>query len=1001
MNIANNNYMKIVYVVMVSAIVLSQGLDSYRSTTVSNLEYHQREDGYSAHTPSGNSGGIYPNGTGPVIFLDGVLIGGFQNEQLKVTGSIYTNGLVNGTIQNGQLNQNSSTRIFKIRKNFSNLTDEQLNQEVMQSTEKCNCVVERQNKGIIAIEEYSSWPDSSILVDGTTDSHLAPSLSQTGNIWDNRAGDVNLPSYARDYDRFDLWDMDDVVIDFGDSSLSWEYYSGWLHTDSIDGSATFGEPVYQPFAAYRIKYSTGDTLRLFAGFWDTNGDGHWSVNSEVDEAGETVFDWVCPTYGSEAWEPIYLIQGYDTDGNEVSYDPAQEATYIQMQLNPTSEQEGFDALNLAANSTWGDAAGDFNYPFMTAALLGAYYGPNEAGSYVEGSPEGATSSLPQAGHYDKFGNVLTVDHYYKFSTSKDTTITLDSSGLVTDYDRTLIKNRYMEDWLNWPAHLGAPFYDIDNDGIYEPLEGETPGYADADEVIWYVATDADAAVTSSLYGSEPIGIELQFTVFSYDHPETLLKESVFKRVRIINKSTNLTSENGDDLTDAYISLWSDPDVGDYTNDLVGVDTSLSMMFAYNGDSVDGDFAALDLAPPSVGYTFIHGPKVQGSSTDTAIFDFKKVPYYKNLPASSFGYFIAGGAYSDPGPYGDSEAAREYYNLMRGFAPIDDLDNPTAWVDSYGNPTKFPFAGDPVSGTGDLDTNPSDRRMLINSGPFTLAVGDTQDVLFSVTGGLGDNYLSSISQLNENAFAAKEFSASLVETLTNPTPDTTVQYITWYPGDTDHNGVVDEYDIISIGMYFHNTITALDSSGGSFAWSARNSIQGFDINDILMADVNGDGIVDERDVVGIGLNWGNTYSSSNMMFLWDDLDIYGLSDEKKVKFESLYHSLNGESEPMIKVRALLRTILGIGLPTEYSLKQNYPNPFNASTMITFSLPKPSKVSLSIYNVIGQKVDTPINNINYLPGNYNIRYDAKSLGSGVYFVRINTPEWSSMKKIMLIK
>ena len=421
MNIANNNYMKIVYVVMVSAIVLSQNLDSYRRTTVSNLEYHQREDGYSAHY-FGNSGGIYPYGTGPVIYLDGVLVGGFQNEQLKVTGSIYRNGLVNGTIQNGQLNQNSSTRIFKIRKNSPNLTDEQLNQEVMQSTGKCNCVVERQNKGIIAIEEYSSWPDSSILVDGTTDSHLAPSLSQTGNIWDNRAGDINLPSNARDYDQYDLWDMDDVVIDFGDSSLSWEYYSGWLHTDSIDGSATFGEPVYQPFAAYRIKYSTGDTLRLFAGFWDTNGDGHWSVNSEVDETGETVFDWVCPTYGSEAWEPIYLIQGYDTDGNEVSYDPAQEATYIQMALEPTAEQEGFDGLNLASNSTWGNAAGDFNYPFMTAALLGAYYGPNEAGSYVEGSPEGATSSLPQAGHYDKFGNVLTVDHYYKFSTAKGNTV---------------------------------------------------------------------------------------------------------------------------------------------------------------------------------------------------------------------------------------------------------------------------------------------------------------------------------------------------------------------------------------------------------------------------------------------------------------------------------------------------------------------------------------------------------------------------------------------------
>ena len=275
---------------------------------------------------------------------------------------------------------------------------------------------------IIAIEEYASWPSNATLVDGTTDSHLAPSLSQTGNIWDNRAGDVNLPSYARDYDRFDYWGFDDVVLDFGDSSLSWEYYSGWMHVDSVEGSATFGEPVYQPFAAYRVKPFGGDTIRLFAGFWDTNGDGHWSVNSEVDETGETVFDWVCPTYGSEAWEPIYLIQGYDADGNEISYDPADEDLYIQLALNPTAEQEEYDGLGLASNSYWGNAAGEFNYPFMTAALLGAYYGPNEAGSYVEGSPEGATSSLPQAGHYDKTGALLTVDHYYKFSTAKGNTV---------------------------------------------------------------------------------------------------------------------------------------------------------------------------------------------------------------------------------------------------------------------------------------------------------------------------------------------------------------------------------------------------------------------------------------------------------------------------------------------------------------------------------------------------------------------------------------------------
>ena len=79
----------------------------------------------------------------------------------------------------------------------------------------------------------ASWPSSATLVDATTESQLAPSLSQTGMILDNRAGAINQPSYARDYDRFDYWGFDNVVVDFGDSSLSWEYYSGWLQPTRI------------------------------------------------------------------------------------------------------------------------------------------------------------------------------------------------------------------------------------------------------------------------------------------------------------------------------------------------------------------------------------------------------------------------------------------------------------------------------------------------------------------------------------------------------------------------------------------------------------------------------------------------------------------------------------------------------------------------------------------------------------------------------------------------
>ena len=196
-----------------------------------------------------------------------------------------------------------------------------------------------------------------------------------------------------------------------------------------------------------------------------------------------------------------------------------------------------------------------------------------------------------------------------------------------------------------------------------------------------------------------------------------------------------------------------------------------MIVTENGVADDDDYASYGLAPAAVGYDFFAGPVVE-SPGDTAIFNLKKKPGYKNLGASSFGYFVAGGVYSDPGPYGDTEGAREYYNLMRGYAPTDDRDNPTAWIDSSSGTsveTLFPLAGDPVAGTGDLDSGPADRRMLINSGPFTLAVGDTQDVVTAVIGGIGDTYLSSVTDVKNTDLVAQTLFDDLFQSVPSAPP----------------------------------------------------------------------------------------------------------------------------------------------------------------------------------------------------------------------------------------
>ncbi len=94
------------------------------------------------------------------------------------------------------------------------------------------------------------------------------------------------------------------------------------------------------------------------------------------------------------------------------------------------------------------------------------------------------------------------------------------------------------------------------------------------------------------------------------------------------------------------------------------------------------------------------------------------------------------------------------------------------------------------------------------------------------------------------------------------------------------------------------------------------------------------------------------------------------------------------------------------PTEFELNQNYPNPFNPTTTIRYALPTESKVSISIYNLLGQEITTLVNDVQS-SGYHEVVFDASSLSSGVYLYRINavssagSKEFSSTKKLILLK
>ncbi|MCI0329846.1 MAG: T9SS type A sorting domain-containing protein [candidate division Zixibacteria bacterium] len=94
-----------------------------------------------------------------------------------------------------------------------------------------------------------------------------------------------------------------------------------------------------------------------------------------------------------------------------------------------------------------------------------------------------------------------------------------------------------------------------------------------------------------------------------------------------------------------------------------------------------------------------------------------------------------------------------------------------------------------------------------------------------------------------------------------------------------------------------------------------------------------------------------------------------------------------------------------IPGQYALSQNYPNPFNANTQISFALPKAGKTTLEIFNILGQKVNTLVNE--YMTAGYKIvNWDGRDergseVASGIYFYRLRSQDYLQTKRALLMK
>ncbi|MBK7228203.1 MAG: T9SS type A sorting domain-containing protein [Ignavibacteriales bacterium] len=334
---------------------------------------------------------------------------------------------------------------------------------------------------------------------------------------------------------------------------------------------------------------------------------------------------------------------------------------------------------------------------------------------------------------------------------------------VTEDDILQIKNQYDKDWNEWPGDLGAPYFDKDNDGIYNP-NIDIPGVPGAIQTIWINYNDS---LSMNMYGSRPIGLEIQETYWAY-YFEGPIGNVIYKKVNLIYKGDTSSVLNSF-IDSMYICQWADANIGNGSDDFIGSDTTLNLGYAYNSNNTDQYYLQFGLEPPAVGYSFFQGAShITGNQSDSAIVNFKWVKgrrYFNTKPLSGAILHRTGGYFSDPNY--DYNGTLEFYNLMRGYLPIPRYPSIYTGGEFIG-PGTYMLPGDPVTGTGQIDgitDGPGARRMWLMSGPIDLELGDTAEVVIALVGGMGVNHLSSIINLRYNANAANLFYNYFVEDMT--------------------------------------------------------------------------------------------------------------------------------------------------------------------------------------------------------------------------------------------
>lgn len=286
------------------------------------------------------------------------------------------------------------------------------------------------------------------------------------------------------------------------------------------------------------------------------------------------------------------------------------------------------------------------------------------------------------------------------------------------------------DLLEWPEDFGAP---VDENG--------EPKFF-GDQLLWtvYNLLDSNSVdtnyVTEKQYGILPIEVQQKIYGRAGNKIDTedIFNNVVFIEWTIINKGSVA-------IDSVFIGLWCDIDFYDIKSNLPAVDVDRQTGYLWSGVDFQPSIGGV---PPAVGLAMLYGP-VKSHPDSVAIFKGREIDGYYNLPLNSF-HGIGDDAITDP-LYGPPKTEKQVYNAANGYANAGGII-----IDPVSSrPTKFPFAGDPVTETGWLfpeDKVDDGSGFILFTGGIDMAPSDTQWVMAALVPGVGDDKKLSIINMRE-------------------------------------------------------------------------------------------------------------------------------------------------------------------------------------------------------------------------------------------------------------